>query len=147
LTGYEPFRPSHGGEVRVEEFGLQMDYSDAFEYLNSVLGVHRLDGPSASSQGPAGMSLIERPKSARCNRPIGTFMATVVNLPRTVAIALAHTLKHLATFKLTDSFTDASVFSKFADRTHMLLNSNTLTNLSAFSELSSNFRVLAHACC
>jgi hypothetical protein len=66
----------------------------------------------------------------------GTAMAMIVDLPRTVVIALAHTLKHLAAFSLTDSFTDASVFLKFADRTHMLLNSNTLTNLSAFSQLS-----------
>jgi DNA mismatch repair protein MSH3 len=56
-------------------------------------------------------------------------MALVVDLPRTVVVALAHTLKHLAVFKLTDSFTDASVFTKFTDRTHMLLNGNTLTNL------------------
>ena len=69
-------------------------------------------------------------------------MGMIVDLPRTVVIALAHTLKHLAAFSLMDSFADASVFSKFADRTHMLLNSNTLTNLSAFSQLSPKAPVL-----
>lgn len=119
-----------------------MDYSDAFEYLNHVLGTHPLDNSPSSQDRPAGMSHIETLQINLTHCSAGTTMATIVDLPRTVAIALAHTLKHLAAFGLTDSFTDASTFLKFADRTHMLLNSNTLTNLSVFSQLSPKTPVL-----
>jgi hypothetical protein len=55
---YSIARPSRGDEIRVEEFELQMGYSDAFEYLNNVLGAHSSD--NSSSQGPtSGMSRIE----------------------------------------------------------------------------------------
>lgn len=90
---------------------------------------------------------LNSPNPIRHNWSTGTSMAVVVNLPRTVVVALAHTLQHLAVFGLTDSFMDASLFTKFTDRSHMLLNANTLINLSAFSRLSwilkdSNFNLL-----
>ena len=56
-------------------------------------------------------------------------MATIVDLPKTVVIALAHTIKYLIEFELGDVFVQTSMFTKFATRAHMLLNGNTLSNL------------------
>ena len=56
-------------------------------------------------------------------------MATIVGLPKTVVVALAHTIKYLTEFELSDVFVQTSMFTKFATRAHMLLNGNTLSNL------------------
>ena len=56
-------------------------------------------------------------------------MATVVDLPKLVIVALAQTVKHLDAFGLSDIFLRTEFFSKFLSRSHMLLNGNTLANL------------------
>jgi len=57
-------------------------------------------------------------------------MATVVDFPKRVVVVLAHAIKHLSAFSIADAFLETKFFSKFSTRAHMLLNGNTLTNLS-----------------
>ncbi|KAF8309367.1 hypothetical protein DL93DRAFT_2100103 [Clavulina sp. PMI_390] len=100
-------------EVRMEDFPNQMNYTDAFDYITEFYNEQRA---TSSSQDDA------------TSRGI----AEVVGLPRTVVIALAHTIRHLKAFGLTDAFGDASAFTKFTERSHMLLNGNTLSNLEVY---------------
>ena len=60
---------------------------------------------------------------------IGMLLAAISNLPHRVSIALAHAIRHLDKFGLADIFTQTEFFTKFTARQHMLLNSNTLSNL------------------
>lgn len=56
----------------------------------------------------------------------------IANFPQQVVVALAHAIKYLSAFSIADAFLGARFFSKFTNRTHMLLNANTLTNLLVF---------------
>ena len=56
-------------------------------------------------------------------------MATVADFPKLVILALAHIVKYLSDFGIEDSLKETQFFTKFTERTHMLLNGNTLTNL------------------
>lgn len=56
-------------------------------------------------------------------------MAAIANFPKEVVIALAHVVEYLATFDVADALLETQFFKKFTERTHMLLNGNTLTNL------------------
>lgn len=57
-------------------------------------------------------------------------MAAIVDFPKNVTVVLAHAIKHLSSFNIADAFLDTKFFTKFTTRAHMLLNGNTLTNLS-----------------
>lgn len=59
-------------------------------------------------------------------------LALVAGLPQLVAISLAHSIKYLSTFSIADSLLSVKFFTKFTERSHMLLNGNTMTNLSVF---------------
>ena len=80
----------------------------------------------------------------------GDAVATILGLPEKVVIALAGLLKHLETFKLQSIFDMPKFFTPFAQRGHMLLNSNTLANLeifrnqSDFKQAGSLFSLLDH---
>ena len=56
-------------------------------------------------------------------------MAAVSEFPKLVVLALAHSVKYLASFGVEDCLRGTKFFAKFTERTHMLLNGNTLTNL------------------
>ena len=56
-------------------------------------------------------------------------MAAVSDFPKKVVIALAQAVKYLSAFEVADALLETRFFSKFTERTHMLLNGNTLTNL------------------
>ncbi len=60
---------------------------------------------------------------------LGELTAAVTSFPQQVVIALAHVMKYLATFNVADALLETRFFTKFTERTHMLLNGNTLTNL------------------
>jgi DNA mismatch repair protein MSH3 len=64
------------------------------------------------------------------NSGAGKLMAAVVDFPKRVVVVLAHAIKHLSAFGIADAFLETKFFSKFSTRAHMLLNGNTLTNLS-----------------
>lgn len=56
-------------------------------------------------------------------------MAAITSFPQQVVVALAHAVKYLSNFGLDDVLFETQFFNKFTERTHMLLNGNTLTNL------------------
>ena len=58
-------------------------------------------------------------------------MAAVTAFPKLVVVALAQLHKYLVTFNVADALRETRFFAKFTERTHMLLNANTLTNLYA----------------
>ena len=58
-------------------------------------------------------------------------MANIANFPKQVVVALAHAVKYLSAFDVADALVATQFFTKFTERTHMLLNGNTLTNLCA----------------
>lgn len=60
-------------------------------------------------------------------------MAAVADFPKRVVIVLATTVKYLSAFGIADAFLETKFFTKFTTRAHMLLNGNTLTNLSVSS--------------
>ncbi|KAF8652763.1 hypothetical protein AX16_004259 [Volvariella volvacea WC 439] len=62
----------------------------------------------------------------------GKLMATIVDLPKRVVIALAHAIKYLCAFGIADAFLETQFFSRFTSRAHMLLAANTLTNLEIY---------------
>ena len=56
-------------------------------------------------------------------------MAAISEFPKLVVRALAYAVRYLAAFRVEDCLRETKFFAKFTERTHMLLNSNTLTNL------------------
>jgi DNA mismatch repair protein MSH3 len=68
-------------------------------------------------------------RNASANFSSGQLFAVVSDLPRSVVIALAHSLEYLKSFSLADALTQTQFFTRFAERQHMLLNANTLSNL------------------
>ncbi len=62
-------------------------------------------------------------------------MAAIAEFPKHVVIALAQAVKYLSAFEVADALLETKFFSKFTERTHMLLNSNTITNLSVQIEV------------
>lgn len=56
-------------------------------------------------------------------------MAAIAEFPKLVVLALAHVIKYLSDFDIEDALRETQFFTRFTERTHMLLNGNTLTNL------------------
>ncbi|RXK40429.1 DNA mismatch repair protein MSH3 [Tremella mesenterica] len=56
----------------------------------------------------------------------------LVAFPKQVVVALAIAVKHLQAFKLENAFRHRSSFTRFTNRAHMLLSSNTLVNLEIY---------------
>ena len=59
----------------------------------------------------------------------GKLLASAIDLPKSVCIPLADIVKYLSIFGLAEVLTRVEFFLKFTEKTHMLLNANTLTNL------------------
>jgi len=53
----------------------------------------------------------------------------VIGLPKAIVVALAHAVRHLISYGLSEAFKKTTFFSTFLTRSHMLLNANTLENL------------------
>ncbi|KAG8968832.1 Mismatch repair protein msh3 [Tulasnella sp. 425] len=106
FTGNKRFNA--GRNIRVERFSEQMSYTDAFGFVKNFY----TSGERSSQRGDV--------------------MATIVDFPKQVIIALAHAIQYLTNFKVADAFLEATFFSTFASRTHMLLNGTTLTNLEIY---------------
>ncbi|KAG8884457.1 Mismatch repair protein msh3 [Tulasnella sp. 331] len=104
FTGNKRFNA--GQTVRVERFSEPMNSTDAFSLLSRFY--HQRKGRS------------------------GDVIAVIVGLPKKVQVALAHAIQYLTTFGVSDAFSEATFFSTFSSRSHMLLNGTTLTNLEIF---------------
>ncbi|KAL7283069.1 hypothetical protein ACG7TL_002493 [Trametes sanguinea] len=100
--------------MRLERFSKQMSYTDAFTLLSKF---YTDRGQSADAPN---------------DTSTGDLMAAITEFSKLVVIALAHAVKYLSTFHVADALRETRFFSKFTERTHMLLNANTLTNLEIY---------------
>ncbi|TFY77098.1 hypothetical protein EWM64_g6915 [Hericium alpestre] len=105
----------HG--IRMERYKKRMSYTDAFEFVSDFY--------------------TKKTKNAKASESFtsGKLMAAVTDLPQQVVIALAQCIQHLAAFNIADALLVTQFFSKFTTRAHMILNGNTLTNLSLLKGL------------
>ena len=65
----------------------------------------------------------------------------MASFPKDVVVALAHLVKYLSAFDVADALLETQFFSRFTERTHMLLNGNTLTNLFVLRPLDVDVRL------
>ncbi|KAI0831758.1 muts domain V-domain-containing protein [Trametes gibbosa] len=100
--------------IRIERFSKQMAYSDAFALLSKFYA-DKTDHANASDGFKK-----------------GDLMAAVTEFSKLVVTALAQSLNYLSSFNVADALRETRFFSKFTERTHMLLNANTLTNLEIY---------------
>ncbi|KAH9890684.1 muts domain V-domain-containing protein [Cubamyces lactineus] len=98
--------------MRIERFSKQMAYTDAFALLSKFYADK------------------ERQNDGQPDR--GDLLAAVTDFSKLVAIALAHAVNYLSSFNVADALRETRFFAKFTERTHMLLNANTLTNLEIY---------------
>ncbi|KAH9923928.1 muts domain V-domain-containing protein [Epithele typhae] len=98
--------------IRIERFRKQMAYSDAFALLSKFYTEKHADASESFKKGD--------------------LMAAVAAFSKLVVIALGQSLKYLKTFNVADALRETRFFAKFTERTHMLLNANTLTNLEIY---------------
>ncbi|CAE6486102.1 unnamed protein product [Rhizoctonia solani] len=107
---------SQGSRIRVDRYKNQMSYTEAFELVSAFYRKHGDDSPEKASEGF---------KS-------GKLMGCVVDFPKNVVIALAHLMKHLESFQLSEVFLKTEFFMSFMNRSHMLVSGNSLHNLEIF---------------
>ncbi|GJE98116.1 MutS family DNA mismatch repair protein [Phanerochaete sordida] len=110
IHGHNEFTP------RLERFGATMNNSDAFTFVTEFYA-----DKTRRSNARASDSF----KS-------GELTAAVTAFPKGVVVALAHLVKYLSSFDVADALLETHFFARFAERTHMLLNGNTLTNLEIY---------------
>ncbi|KAI0373318.1 hypothetical protein BV20DRAFT_1104314 [Pilatotrama ljubarskyi] len=96
--------------MRIERFSKQMAYTDAFALLSEFYTA----------------------KTQHANGSERDLMAAIADFAKLVVIALAQSLKYLSAFNVADALRETRFFAKFTERTHMLLNANTLTNLEIY---------------
>ncbi|KAF8894689.1 muts domain V-domain-containing protein [Infundibulicybe gibba] len=102
-----------GDKIRTEYFEDVMSYTDAFSLVSEFYTQKR----SASISE---------------NFKTGKLMAVATDFPKRVIVALAHLIKHLSAFSIADALLETRFFNKFTTMAHMLLASNTLTNLEIY---------------
>ncbi|EED81705.1 predicted protein [Postia placenta Mad-698-R] len=112
FTQYELHSPNH--KIRIERTQEDLTYTEAFSYLTRFY----------SDQTKAAIA------SESYNS--GKLMAAIADFPKLVVQALAYAVKYLSDFHVEDSLRETKFFAEFTERTHMLLNSNTLTNLEIY---------------
>ncbi|KAI0071810.1 hypothetical protein K474DRAFT_1668569 [Panus rudis PR-1116 ss-1] len=101
-------------KTRIERFKHSMSYTEAFSYLSRFY--------------------TDKTKSSVASESFnsGQLMASISNFPKQVVVALARAVQYLSDFDIADVLLETRFFSKFTERTHMLLNGNTLTNLEIY---------------
>ncbi|KAJ7083832.1 DNA mismatch repair protein MSH3 [Mycena crocata] len=98
--------PTTSSRIRTEYFDEALPFSDAFAYVSEFY---------ANS----------RPENT-------VILAAIADFPKSVVIGLACTIRYLSTFDLAATLSQASFFTKFTTKSHMLLAGNTLANLEIF---------------
>ncbi|WVQ74512.1 hypothetical protein IAR50_004113 [Cryptococcus sp. DSM 104548] len=133
--------------VRVEWLEDIPDYDDSFDHLTNFYNQKQKDGASTaraagqvdatpntsgnvnqgSNGGGAGNTL---PLAAGIDDE--SAILQLIDFPRHIVIALAIVVRHLKNFGLENALLHTSSFVKFMNRSHMLLSSNTLSNLEIY---------------
>ncbi|KAJ6496538.1 DNA mismatch repair protein MSH3 [Mycena vitilis] len=97
--------PTANNRTRTEYFEEQIPFSEAFEYVSQFYADH----------------------GAKDH-----LLAVITDLPKPVVIALACTIRYLSAFGISATLSQATFFTRFATKSHMLLAGNTLANLEVF---------------
>ncbi|KAG1756484.1 muts domain V-domain-containing protein [Suillus paluster] len=100
---------SHDQRIRTEHFDSALSGSEAFDFITNFYTTKVT--ASAEELSP------------------DKILAIVAGLPQLVAISLAHSIKYLSSFNIADAFLGVKFFTRFTERSHMLLNGNTIANL------------------
>ncbi|KAJ3864053.1 DNA mismatch repair protein MSH3 [Lentinula novae-zelandiae] len=100
--------------VRMERFQKLMTYTEAFSFL-STFYTEKRNTVSASE-----------------NLRTGKLLASITAFSPELVIGLAHMVKHLSTYNVADVLLETKFFTKFSERSHMVLAANTLRNLEIF---------------
>ncbi|KAH9857640.1 muts domain V-domain-containing protein [Lenzites betulinus] len=106
--------------IRIEQFSKQMAYTDAFASLSKFYA-DKKEHANASDGFKK-----------------GDLMAAITEFSKLVVTALAQSLNYLSSFNVADALRETQFFSRFTERTHMLLNANTLTNLEIYRNDTDN---------
>ncbi|KAH7889258.1 muts domain V-domain-containing protein [Phlebopus sp. FC_14] len=102
---------SSGQKIRIERYRDPMPYTKAFDFVTEFYSDKKKVGSEDQRMGILLTMSAERIQ---------------------VVITLAHAIRYLSAFSIADAFLGARFFTKFAHKTHMLLNANTLTNLEVY---------------
>ncbi|OAX39197.1 hypothetical protein K503DRAFT_690106 [Rhizopogon vinicolor AM-OR11-026] len=103
---------SHDQRIRTEHFNFTLSSSEAFDFISDFYTTKATS--SAEELSP------------------DKILAIVAGLPQLVVISLAHAIKYLSTFSIADAVLAVKFFTRFTERSHMLLNGNTMTNLEIY---------------
>ncbi|PCH38453.1 hypothetical protein WOLCODRAFT_65402 [Wolfiporia cocos MD-104 SS10] len=101
-------------KIRIERVKAELTYTEAFSYLTDFYTDKSRSAVASDSFNS------------------GKLVAAVADFPQLVTVALATAVQYLTAFDLEDALRETCFFARFAERTHMLLNSNTLTNLEIY---------------
>ncbi|EGO20981.1 hypothetical protein SERLADRAFT_441366 [Serpula lacrymans var. lacrymans S7.9] len=103
---------TENSKPRLERFNDTLTYTEAFDFVSGFY--------ADKSKGRSGNVDPEK------------LLASVTDFPQQVVIVLAHAIKYLSAFSIADAFLGIRFFMRFTNRTHMLLNGNTLVNLEIY---------------
>ena len=122
---------AENGNVRMERINDELDYTSAFEYLRKFYEDERDTAAAASSSTFKKRECICFHAYILFNKPLYTVepFKDVIGFPKAIVVALAHAVRHLLSYGLSDAFRRTTFFANFLTRSHMLLNANTLDNL------------------
>lgn len=129
---------AENGSVRVERVDEDLDYTAAFEFLQKFYQEDEsLERATASSSTFKNRELkIVHTESRRNPCRIDQPFNDVIGFPKPVVVALAHAVRYLISYGLSDAFKRTTFFTTFLTRSHMLLNANTLENLYVCAPIS-----------
>ncbi|KAF8843625.1 hypothetical protein BDN67DRAFT_964104 [Paxillus ammoniavirescens] len=99
-------------KIRIERYKSGMGYTEAFDFVTNFYS--------------------DKMKGNFKDLKTESILGVISSLPQQVVIALVHAIKYLSAFRIADAFLGARFFTKFTNRTHMLLNANTLTNMEVY---------------
>ncbi|KAK7014986.1 DNA mismatch repair protein MSH3 [Favolaschia claudopus] len=102
--------------MRTEYFDDLLPFSDAFEYVSEFYS-----STSRRQLGEKGTDQHRLP-----------VLAVITALPKTVIVALACTIRHLAAFDIAATLSQANFFTQFTQQSEMNLAGNTVANLEIF---------------
>ncbi|WVQ94763.1 hypothetical protein IAU59_001844 [Kwoniella sp. CBS 9459] len=131
-------RTGTSSSVRIERLDKVQPYDEAFENLTSF---HRGGGSNTGRNvgGPVDLTMDSDDETetvkdgdSRLGPDSAEAVLALVDFPKQVVVALSIAVEYMKTFGLENAFRHRSSFTKFINRAHMLLSSNTLVNLEVY---------------
>lgn len=126
-TFFTIFSVSHDQRIRTEYFNSTLSGSEAFDFITNFYTTKATASTGELSSGQ--ILCLQLPPVDVHEIVTDKLLALVAGLPQLVTISLAHSIKYLSTFRIADALIGVKFFTRFTERSHMLLNGNTMTNL------------------